>query len=85
VTKVIKVINEDKDKKPKSEKVIVHGREVIVSSKKVLTFDTTELRTVPRGEIQLYPREPKIKPPPEHQDIPDAELAEDKICQNRGK
>jgi hypothetical protein len=61
-------VNEkDKDKKPKSEKVIVHGREVIVSSKKVLMFDTTELRTVPRGEIQLHPRG-RIKPPPEHQE-----------------
>jgi hypothetical protein len=57
-------VNEkDKDKKPKSEKVIVHGREVIVSSKKVFTFDTTELRTIPRGEIQLNPKKPHIKPP----------------------
>ena len=59
---------EEKEKRPKSEKVIVKGREVIVSSQKVETFDTTELRTVPRGEIQLNPKKPHIKPPPEHQE-----------------
>jgi hypothetical protein len=63
------VINEeDKDKKPKSERVQVKGKEVLVSSRKIVTFDSTELRTVPRGEIQLHPNKPEIKPPPEYQD-----------------
>lgn len=60
--------DKEKDKKPKSEKITVHGHEVIVSSRKVFTFDTTELRTVPRGEIQLHPKKPNIKPPPEYQE-----------------
>lgn len=56
---------EEKENKPKSETVIVEGHEVIVCDQKVLTFDTTELRTVPRGEIQLNPKKPHIKPPAE--------------------